>query len=77
VLDARVAIHVPLLHLQGEDDGCVRPDMGTGQARYFKAEFRSEILPGLGHFPQLEDPQTVAQAVLDFIGPAHARSTAW
>jgi len=76
-LDARVAIHVPLLHLHGRDDGCVHYDMGIGQDRYFKAEFRSELLPGLGHFLHLEDPQRVALAILDFIGPAKARSTAW
>jgi pimeloyl-ACP methyl ester carboxylesterase len=70
LLDARVAIHVPLLHLHGGADGCIEYAMSEGQARYFKAEFHSEPLAGLGHFLHLEDPQRIAQAILDFIGPA-------
>jgi pimeloyl-ACP methyl ester carboxylesterase len=71
-LDARVPIYVPLMHLHGRDDGCIGYEMGDGQDRYFKAEFRSESLEGLGHFLHLEDPQLVAQAILAFIGPAVA-----
>jgi pimeloyl-ACP methyl ester carboxylesterase len=73
LLDARVPIYVPLLHLHGTADGCIAYAMGDGQARYFKAEFHSEPLTGLGHFLHLEAPQHVAQAVLDFIGPAVPR----
>jgi pimeloyl-ACP methyl ester carboxylesterase len=71
-LDARVPIYVPSLHLHGADDGCIAFDMGAGQERYFKGEFHSECLTGLGHFLHLEDPPRVAAAILDFIGPAHA-----
>ncbi|MET0389936.1 MAG: alpha/beta hydrolase [Polyangiales bacterium] len=71
-LDERVPIYVPLLHLHGREDGCITYNMGLGQSRYFKAEFHSEPLPGLGHFLHLEDPQHVAQAILDFVGPASA-----
>ncbi len=71
-LDARVRIYVPLLHLHGADDGCIAFEMGEGQAQYFKGEFRSESLPGLGHFLHLEDPERVAQQILGFIGPADA-----
>jgi pimeloyl-ACP methyl ester carboxylesterase len=73
LLDARVPIYVPLLHLHGSDDGCIAYAMAEGQERYFKAEFHSEPMPGLGHFLHLEDPQRVAQAILDFIGPASRR----
>jgi pimeloyl-ACP methyl ester carboxylesterase len=72
-LDARVPIYVPLLHLHGREDGCIGYEMSVGQSRYFKAEFHSEPLPGIGHFPHLEDPQLVAQAILDFIGPPPQR----
>jgi pimeloyl-ACP methyl ester carboxylesterase len=72
-LDARVPIYVPLLHLHGSEDGCISYRMGHGQDRFFKAEFHSEPLPGLGHFLHLEDPQRVAQAILDFVGPAVTR----
>jgi pimeloyl-ACP methyl ester carboxylesterase len=70
LLDARVPIYVPLLHLHGSEDECISYAMAEGQARYFKAEFHSEPLAGLGHFLHLEQPQQVAQAILDFIGPA-------
>ncbi len=69
-LDARIPIYVPLLHLHGEDDGCIAFKMSNGEEKYFKGEFRSENLPGLGHFLHLEDPQLIARAILDFIGPA-------
>jgi pimeloyl-ACP methyl ester carboxylesterase len=72
-LDARVPIYVPLLHLHGSEDGCISYEMGAGQDRFFKAEFHSEPLSGLGHFLHLEDPQHVAQAILDFIGPPSLR----
>ena len=48
-LDARVSIYVPLLHLHGAEDGCISYDMSKGQDRYFKAEFHSEPMSGLGH----------------------------
>ena len=73
-LDARVAIHVPLLHLHGREDGCIAYEMAAGQARFFKAEFHSEVLAGLGHFLHLEDPGLVAREILAFIAPAAARA---
>lgn len=73
-LDARVSIYVPLLHLHGADDGCISYDMSEGQDRYFKAEFHSEPLQGLGHHLHLQDPTRVAQAILDFIGPQRPAS---
>jgi pimeloyl-ACP methyl ester carboxylesterase len=69
-LDARVRIYVPLLHLHGREDGCIAYEMAEGQDRYFKAEFHSEPLTGLGHFLHLEDPELIARAILEFIGPA-------
>ena len=61
-------IDVPLLHLHGEDDGCIAPSAGHGEERYFNAGFRREVLPGVGHFLQLEAPARVAERVLSFIG---------
>jgi pimeloyl-ACP methyl ester carboxylesterase len=67
LLDARVRIYVPLLHLHGADDGCIEPAMSEGEQRYFEGEFRSRVLPGLGHFLHLEDPKQIAENILDFI----------
>jgi pimeloyl-ACP methyl ester carboxylesterase len=60
-------IIVPVLHLHGSNDGCIAFEAGAGQERYFESELRSENLPGLGHFLQLEDAQRVAARILDFL----------
>jgi pimeloyl-ACP methyl ester carboxylesterase len=65
-------IDVPLLHLHGEDDGCVAPAAAKGEERYFNADFRREVLPGVGHFLQLEAPERVAERILAFIGAGRA-----
>jgi pimeloyl-ACP methyl ester carboxylesterase len=64
-------IDVPLLHLHGQDDGCIAPAASEGEERYFNADFRREVLPGLGHFLHLEAPDEVATRVLAFIGAKH------
>lgn len=52
----------PLLVLHGGDDRCLEP----GLARLAGAT----VVPGAGHFLQLEQPAAVAEAVLGFTGPA-------
>jgi pimeloyl-ACP methyl ester carboxylesterase len=64
-------IGVPLLHLHGENDGCIALASSRGEERYFNAGFRREVLSG-GHFLHLEAPDRVASSILDFIGPAGA-----
>jgi pimeloyl-ACP methyl ester carboxylesterase len=73
LLDARVRIYVPLLHLHGEDDGCISFSMSEGESRYFEGEFDSQNLAGLGHFLHLEDPPRIAEAILEFITPQGRR----
>ncbi|HKU42172.1 MAG TPA: alpha/beta hydrolase [Polyangiales bacterium] len=73
LLDARIRIYVPLLHLHGADDGCIEFAMSEGEHRYFESEFKSRELPGLGHFLHLEDPRLVGEAILDFIEPKRRR----
>jgi pimeloyl-ACP methyl ester carboxylesterase len=67
LLDARVRIYVPLLHLHGAEDGCIEFAMSEGEERYFEGDFENRLLPGLGHVLQLEDPRQVADAILKFI----------
>ncbi len=63
--DARVA--VPTLHLTGSDDGCIGPEVGRDQHRYFDGPFASEVIEGAGHFLQWERPELVADRALSFI----------
>jgi pimeloyl-ACP methyl ester carboxylesterase len=57
-------IEVPLLHLQGADDGCIGAELGRGQERWFRGPFDSEVVPDAGHFLQVEVPELVAAEAL-------------
>jgi pimeloyl-ACP methyl ester carboxylesterase len=48
-------IHVPILALHGADDGCVLPPRS------------SVVLPGVGHFLHLEQPEAIAARVVDWL----------
>ena len=69
-------IPVPLLYLAGEKDACVAPDIARGQERYFSGPFRSEVVPGVGHFLHAEDEEGVAARVVEWVtaqdGPSRA-----
>jgi pimeloyl-ACP methyl ester carboxylesterase len=69
---ASAGINVPLLHLHGENDGCIASSASKGEERYFNGGFSQLVLPGVGHFLHLEDPDRVAASILSFIGPALA-----
>jgi pimeloyl-ACP methyl ester carboxylesterase len=60
-------IAVPVLQLQGADDGCIAPSACRGQARWFTGDFRAEVLPGAGHFAHVEVPGLVADRVISWI----------
>lgn len=59
-------IRVPTLFLTGEMDGCSLPAMSDGQERAFSVAYERRILPGVGHFPQLEAPSVVSRAAGDW-----------
>lgn len=61
-------IQVPLLYLHGSQDGCIGWELMLDQERYFSAEHQSELLGGVGHFMQLENPGAVNSRVLDWLG---------
>jgi len=61
-------LDVPTLVLHGEQDTCNHPDSSAGKERFFTGAYRRELLARVGHFPQREAPQEVAQAVLRFMG---------
>jgi len=60
-------VELPVLHLQGADDGCIDAAIGAGQERWCRA-LESRVLPGVGHFLHLEDPATVGAAIGAFLG---------
>ena len=54
------------MSLQGADDGCVAPSAARGQERFFTGPFEAEVIPGAGHFLQVEVPDLVAARTLDW-----------
>jgi pimeloyl-ACP methyl ester carboxylesterase len=61
-------VRVPTLLLMGASDGCVGLEMAEGAEVAFEADYRLEVLEGVGHFMHLEDPDRVADLVLGWIG---------
>jgi pimeloyl-ACP methyl ester carboxylesterase len=60
-------LSVPTLVLHGEADGVNFPDSSANKEPFFSGRYQRTLLPGVGHFPQREAPQAVAQAVLDWL----------
>ncbi len=59
---------VPTLYLHGADDGCMGAELVADAGAYLGADgSRTEIIPGVGHFLHLEDPDRVNGLVLDFL----------
>jgi pimeloyl-ACP methyl ester carboxylesterase len=61
-------IELPVLHLHGATDGCVGPELGGGQERFFAGPFSSETVDGAGHFLHLERPVWIAQRTMWWLG---------
>jgi pimeloyl-ACP methyl ester carboxylesterase len=66
---SRTKITVPTLYLHGARDGCIGYGAARNQERFFKAEFRSELLSGVGHFLHLEDPDRVEARLAEWLAP--------
>lgn len=61
-------IRTPTLILHGEQDYCNVPELSAGKEHYFEGRYERVLLPGVGHFPQREDPASVASEILRFCG---------
>lgn len=59
-------ISVPTLLMVGADDRCDPPEESADDRRWFDADYRRIVLPGVGHFPGREAPEAVATAVAEF-----------
>jgi pimeloyl-ACP methyl ester carboxylesterase len=57
-------VHVPVLQIHGELDGCVLPSTARGSEPWAHAGLTYIELPGVGHFPPLEAPELVTQILL-------------
>jgi pimeloyl-ACP methyl ester carboxylesterase len=68
ISDEIAAIEVPLLCLQGSEDAYGLPSQlqSIGNA---VAHARTEMIEGLGHFPQLEDPERIVARIGAFLEP--------
>jgi pimeloyl-ACP methyl ester carboxylesterase len=68
-LPARLApLGLPLLVIFGAEDA--RYPSSSAAAYHDVPGARVELLPGVGHTPMLEDPQTTATLLLEFVGAA-------
>ncbi|MEW5809576.1 MAG: alpha/beta fold hydrolase [Actinomycetota bacterium] len=59
---------VPILHLQGAQDGAMLVDYAESIADVLPAGSTVSTLPTAGHFLQIEEPQLAADAVLEHLG---------
>ena len=60
-------MNVPMLYLHGEQDGCMVPELGKGQEKYYGAMFDSMHFSEAGHFLHLEQPAVCNPVILDWI----------
>lgn len=60
-------IGVPSLVIAGADDGAVKSGRFAKARAAFTARYQYVELPGVGHFPQLEAGDTVADAIIAFL----------
>lgn len=60
-------LDVPTLMLHGGADGVNHPDTSAGKEHLFRGPYQRMVLPGIGHFPQREAPQTIARELIAFL----------
>jgi pimeloyl-ACP methyl ester carboxylesterase len=61
-------ITVPTLGIRGEVDGCI-PEVAWAvmSPKSFRNGLTLEVMPGIGHFPQLEDPQWISERLIGWV----------
>ena len=61
-------ITVPTLGIRGEVDGCI-PEVAWAvmSPKSFRNGLTLEVMPGTGHFPQLEDPQWISERLIRWV----------
>jgi pimeloyl-ACP methyl ester carboxylesterase len=61
-------ITIPTLYFHGAKDGCIGVETTAGMETMFPAGLTSVVIDGAGHFPHLERPEPVNDAILRFLG---------
>jgi pimeloyl-ACP methyl ester carboxylesterase len=63
----RLVIDTPTLNLHGARDGCIDARMTVNQEKFYRGRFDCRVLPGMGHFLHIEQPDEVGAHVLDWL----------
>jgi len=63
----RNRVAAPVLQLHGDADSCVLPETARASSAWHGPHSRFETLAGVGHFPQLEDPERTSKALVTFL----------
>ena len=66
-LNPAPVLSVPTLMLHGEADGVSSLATSANKEAFFSGPYQRRLLPGVGHFPQREAPDRVADEVLAFL----------
>jgi pimeloyl-ACP methyl ester carboxylesterase len=69
-----LAAHVPTMIVWGDQDGII-PVAHAHAAHELIPTSRLEILEGVGHFPHVEQPETFAGLLVDFVESSKPAST--
>ena len=70
LLNPAPVLDLPTLVLHGEQDLVNLPAGSAGKEAYFRGPYQRQLLPGVGHFPQREDPAQVLAHLAQWLGPA-------
>lgn len=60
-------ISTPTLFIAGANDGCLLPELASGQEKIFTGQYETDTWHGVGHFPHLEQPRRTADAVVRWL----------
>ena len=61
------SISAPTLVLHGADDPVNGPETSDNKERFFAGRYERKLLPHVGHFPQRENPQRVADEIVAWL----------
>jgi pimeloyl-ACP methyl ester carboxylesterase len=72
-LETDSTIRVPTLVIHGGNDPCNDPTTSENKERFFRSIYKRVVLDGIGHFPQRQAPEAVADLVIEFTAHEGAR----